>query len=154
MNLRIATTKDFQKLSELCTPCMIYEIERQGFNFDVKIFHKNLFDLILAGTVLAVEEDGQIVGGVGGRLVTSIFGQDVLYDIILLYIDPDYRYLTSWLMGAIKAIMDKTTVTKIIISNPAFDCYAQRERFYKMKGYSLLQSSMLMNIKSGVSHAS
>jgi GNAT superfamily N-acetyltransferase len=154
MNVRLATIADLSSLSAFATEWMTYQVICQGFNFDHNIFQRNLLAMIQAQGVLLAEEHNKIIGGIGGRVVTSYYSADIIFDVVMIYLEPEYRKFSGQLFKALEDILKRTTVTKIVIANPAFKDWSKQQRFYKMKGYHLLQSSLVKTIKTGATNAS
>lgn len=147
MQLRAATKDDVKPLSGFVTEWVVYQLLCAGFTFDEEIFKQHLQALIDAQNVLVIEVDNKIVGGIGGRIVQSFYTKDIIFDVMTMYIDPDYRKYTPEIFLALEKILMLTTVTKLIIANPEFKDSGKHGRFYKMKGFRSLQTSFIKDIK-------
>lgn len=150
MNVRVANNEDLLPLSQFVTEWVIYEMLVQGFIFDETIFKQHLQMLIDSKNVMVLEHDDIIVGGVGGRIVQSFYTKDIIFDVMTMYIDPEYRKFTAYVLQAVEKIMTLTTVTKIVLCVPAFSDYEKHCRYYRIKGYRRLQTSFIKDIKPEV----
>ena len=154
MTVRLAVKEDLPELLKFVSEWVIYNMMLAGFTYDEKVFSDNVLMLINGQTAVLVIEDNKIVGGIGGRLTNCFYSKDLIFDVAMFYMDPEYRHLTPKALEALETIMAKTSVTKIIIGNPYFDDFNKHQRFYKMKGYRSLQMSLVKEIKRETSHAS
>lgn len=147
MQVRAATKDDVNTLSEFVTEWVVYQLLCAGFIFDPEIFKQHLQASIDAQNVLVIEADNKIVGGIGGRIVQSFYTKDIIFDVMTMYIDPDYRKFTGHVLAALEKILSLTTATKIVLANPNFQNSELLDDYYKMKGYRSLQTSFIKDIK-------
>lgn len=145
MNIRAAVKSDIEVLSSFVNEWAIYQLLCVGFKFDPDIFKKHLEQIIMTNSVLVIEEEGVVVGGIGGRIVGSFYSNDIIFDVMTMYIDPEHRHLTGKVMESLEKILSMTTVTKIVLANPVY--MSKHNRYYKMKGYRSLQSNYVKDIK-------
>lgn len=145
--MRAATKDDLEVLSKFFTEWVIYQVAVLGFVFDEEVFKHHLLGMIAENNVLVLEADDKIVGGIAGRIVGSFYSKDIIFDVMTMYIDPDYRKFTNQALESLEKILELTTVTKVVMANPAFIDSTKHLRYYKMKGYHLLQMSLIKDIK-------
>lgn len=142
VNLKLAEPTDLLEIYNLVDG---YDGEER-LRFDHQKVKLSLRDMVyLKGVVLAVYKE-QIIGGVAGYVLNSIFNDDVLYCAMVLYVKREFRDVSRKVLTEFELSLLPTKVTKIIFGVMDGPKFKVKQRFFKMMGYRFLESHFVKGI--------
>lgn len=96
--------------------------------------------------MLATVKD-QPIGFIAGYFQNCHFSNDVMFSMMYFFLQEDYRQHSAGLLKVVEELLKKNTVaTKFVVSSPAFEGSDKLDRWYKMQGFSTLETHFYRDI--------
>lgn len=143
VDLYVALMSDVDKVMVLVDN---YLSDEGLIKIDGDIAKRSLKQIIKMNGVLLGEVDGEVIGGAAGYTMPGLFTSDVFFSILFFYVKKDCRKMTSSFIKAIEEMLKMAGITKIVFGVPYTWNYPVLSRFYRMMGYSLLESHYCKDI--------
>jgi len=146
MIVRLATQNDLAKGLQLCDAYAKEEkfraklLEAKGIKYDRAVAEEAIAALVMDGTVFLMIKDGEIIGVMAGTIARSFFSNDSLYQSYLFWVAKEHRKYVGKFLEKIEAILKKTEISLLMVSNLDIGNYDMLNRFYSMKGFKRLET--------------
>ena len=119
----------------------------EDMDIDRVITKNSLREMLYVKGVLLVEYNGDLIGGIAGYTLPGMFNRDLFFSVMFFYIIKDYRFLTKSIIKELELVLLTTPVTKICFGVLGSNTAKKMQRFYRMMGYSELETHMVKDIK-------
>lgn len=110
--------------------------------YDKKLTKNNLRDIVyFKGALLGLYND-QVIGGVAGYVLPSLFKDELTFCVMFLFIMPEYRRMTKQFIQEVELSLLGTKVNKIVFGFPSQEAdkaAAKMKRFIRILGYKELE---------------
>ena len=138
--LKMASAKDLPAIFQLV------DSYSDDIKIDTFITKRSIREMVYANGALLVEYDGELIGGIGGYIMPSMYNEDMIFSVMFFYVRKEFRFLTRRIIKELELASLPTKATKLIFGVPINDSYDKLVRFYRMMGYSRLETHMCKNI--------
>lgn len=110
---------------------------------DKKIAKNFIRDILYVQGVLLGYYNDELIGGVAGYSLPSMFSDDLNFCVMFFFMKPHYRRFTKYFIKELELSLLGTRVTKIVFGFPAPGMDEQSEkarRFIKIMGYKEMET--------------
>ena len=119
----------------------------EDMEIDRVIAKNSLREMLYVKGVLLVEYNDTLIGGVAGYTLPGMFTDDLFFSVMFFYIIKEHRHLTKNIIKELELVLLTTQVTKICFGVIGNSTAKKMQRFYRMMGYSELETHMVKDIK-------
>ena len=143
--IKIAKPNDLPNIFEFC------DQYNDGMNIDRTKSKLAIRDLVYLDGALLAEYEGETIGGIAGITMPCMFTNDIIFQVMFFYVDPEYRSLTGKIIKEVELVLLPTKVTKIVFGVPIFENKKPEilVKYYRMMGYKPLEVHLFKRISHG-----
>lgn len=134
--IRIAEPNDLPEIFRFC------DEYSDGLEINRDKAKNSLRDILYLQGVLMFDYEGKKIGGVAGYVMPCMFTDDVMFSIMFFYVRKEFRFLTKQIIKEIELVMLPTKATKIVFGVPMTKNYNSMIRYFRMMGYTPLETHM------------
>jgi hypothetical protein len=121
----------------------------QEYVIDVARTVQSVNLMINLGLVLLGEYEDEVIGGMAGLVLDGTFEYRQIYFVHIFYVDYDYRHLTREFLKEAELCILPTSIKAMVLGVPMGARHDKLKRFYRMMGYSTLETHMCKNFQTG-----
>lgn len=143
MIIKFAQPEDLSDIDDLCRSYHSADVSS-----DTAKIIESMHAMIKLNSVLACVVNGKIVGCMAGHFFPSQFSQEVFFVSIFLYFRDGFRQHTGDFIKQVIEVLKTTHANRFVTAVPHFQDQEKMGRFYKMKGFRLLETHWVLDLKS------
>lgn len=142
--IRLAKKSDKKSILHLIGEFAATVAEQQNVRFDIEKVAELVDKCIEYETVLLLEVEGKIVGGMCGLIMTSLMSNELIYQDLFFYIQKPYLGHTKSMLNELERRCKLVKINKI--SMATMGNRPRLDRLYERFGYSILEKHFCKEI--------
>lgn len=147
--IRKAELKDIDSIKNLAKEFYEEGLKEYGLSLDLETLDETIKKFITDHIALVAQRNGEIVGAIGGMLTPSIFNKNQLIgQEVIWYLSKNQRkgLIGNNLINAFEDDCKRKGADFVAMMNIGNLYTAILDRFYKIKGYRLLENQYIKGV--------